>query len=88
NTSDQILNEINNKILIPLGENMPGAEEGIENICRRTRYAYMISSYLFMGIRKHRHLKCNIMALPRASVKEFYSIALTKNSPYIDLFNY
>ena len=67
---------------------MPGAVEGLQNVCKKDKYAYMLSSNMFLGIRNQHGVKCNVVVLPKASIKEFFSIALTKNSPYKDIFNY
>lgn len=87
NSTDKVLNAIYKKFFLPLNGNMPAAKEGIMNVCTKDKYAYMLSAYMFLAVRHQLDLKCRIVKLPKSSFRQFFSIVLTKDSPYTELFN-
>jgi hypothetical protein len=71
--------------MFPARENAPKtAKDGLEEICKRERYAFFTSDQIYQIVR--RKLACVVVAVPKAYYSKAVSLVMKKGSQFKRLF--
>jgi hypothetical protein len=86
-TTDPILRQVYDTFIASKRNNLPtDSKFGLSKICQNKNYAFVTSCLIATYMKNS--LSCSIMPLPEAFTKEYLSLAVTKNSVYLDIINH
>lgn len=85
--TDPVLHQVYNRFIAHKRYNLPpNSILGLNKICENKKYAFVTSSLI--AAYTENSLGCSIIHLPEAFTREYLSLAVAKNSAYLDIINH
>ncbi|PNF41651.1 hypothetical protein B7P43_G07625 [Cryptotermes secundus] len=85
--TDPILHQVYSRFIAHKRYNLPpNSIFGLNKVCENKKYAFVTSSLIATYTEKS--LSCYVVPLPEAFTREYLSLAVAKNSAYLDIINH
>jgi hypothetical protein len=82
------MKDIYNRIILQKEKDMPETlREGVRRLCNEPNQALMATSLVVVSA-QFMEYQCHVTELPRTAIPGSLSLAISKESPYRELFNY
>ncbi|KAJ4445624.1 hypothetical protein ANN_12306, partial [Periplaneta americana] len=87
NSTNHLLQRVYTKLILPNIKDLPLTEdEGLRRICDEHKYTFITP--FNTPLSRYSKLKCEMLEIPRASFPGTLTMPMSKNHPFLGLFNY